>query len=73
MIGRKEGINDVLGIRIMGMLPQLDMQIGGTKHQSMLDGRPLIRARKTHEEYQMDALRRWLRGEDEAFEDWLAD
>jgi hypothetical protein len=73
MIGRREGINDVLGIRRMGMLPQLDMQIGGTKHQSMLDGRPLIRSRKTHEEYQMDALRRWLQGQDEAFEDWLAE
>ncbi|MCJ2564096.1 MAG: hypothetical protein LN417_08430 [Candidatus Thermoplasmatota archaeon] len=73
MIGRKEGINDVLGIRRMGVFPRLDMQIGGTKHQSMLDGRPLIRARKTHEEYQMDALRRWLRGEDEALEDWLAE
>ena len=73
MIGRKEGINDVLGIRRMGMLPRLDMQIGGTKHQFMLDGRPLVRARKTHEEYQMEALRRWLQGEDEAFEDWLAE
>ena len=73
MIGRREGGNGILGIRRMGLLPQLDMQIGGTKHQSMLDGRLLIRARKTHEEYQMDALRRWLRGEDEAFEDWLAE
>lgn len=73
MIGRREGGNGVLGIRRMGLLPRLDMRIGGTKHQSMLDGRPLIRARKTHEEYQMDSLRRWLRGEDEAFEDWLAE
>jgi hypothetical protein len=72
MIGRREGVKDVLGIWRMGMLPRLDVQVGVTE-QSMLDGRPLIRARKTHEEYQMDALKRWLQGEDEAFEDWLAE
>jgi hypothetical protein len=72
MIGKREGVKNVLGTRRLEMLPRLDMHVGVTE-QSMLDGRPLIRPRKTHEEYQMEALRRWLSGEDEAFEDWLAD
>ncbi|MCK4367141.1 MAG: hypothetical protein KAW84_04265 [Thermoplasmata archaeon] len=73
MIGIREGGDGVLGIRRMGLFPRLDMQVGGADHLALLDGRSLIRAVKTHEEYQMDALRRWLDGEDEAFEDWLAD
>ena len=73
MIGKGEGVKDVLGIRRMGMLPRLDAQVAVREHQFMLDGRSLMRARKTHEEYQMDALKRWLQGEDEAFDDWLAD
>ncbi len=73
MIGNREGGNGVLGIRRMGLFPRLDRQVGGAEHQSLLNGRPLIRAQQTHEDYEMDALRRWLKGEEEAFEEWLAE
>lgn len=74
MMLRRIGLSEFPGTAGMGVVPRLDWQLGaGSGRTVFLGGRSLISPKPTHEEVHMDALKRWLKGEDEAFEEWLAD
>ncbi|MFQ5910028.1 MAG: hypothetical protein ACE5IJ_04815 [Thermoplasmata archaeon] len=73
MMRKREGVYELLGSGGAEVFPRLDVQVRGTGQKILLDGRPLISSPKTHEDLHMDALKRWLQGCDEAFEEWLAE